>query len=185
MNTQLLDENFAQPDLSQLDNATIVKINDAKIQMQEDLDHVKAGRVVLFVLAGLILFSLAANFFTGAYEFVDWRLAAIESVIMIAIYVVLGILVPRNPLTCLAAGAAVYAAITLIYGYILPETLTSGLFIKIAVIYAFFRGINGAMSLRKTSQRLRGFGVPEQDIQTAIRKMTPLKRTPRASEVSR
>ncbi|PHI21459.1 hypothetical protein CEQ90_03415 [Lewinellaceae bacterium SD302] len=175
MEDEILDENLTV-EYRKYDSQTIVRINDAKIQLGEDLNNIITGRTTLFALFGLNVLGLFVGMITDEYGdlFVG---TVLEFVVLGCFYLLLGYLVPRRPLLYLALGVGLYVLVLIGNAIIMSETIFVGFFVKIAVFYGFFRGISGALSLRRTKERLSSLGVPEEEIKQAIRTLKPIPRT--------
>lgn len=180
MHDNILDDGLTV-DNREYDSKTIVQINDAKIQLGEDLNNIIAGRTTLFALFGLSVLGLIIGWFTNEYDDVFVG-AIIEFIILGSLYLLIGYLVPRQPLLYLSLGAALYMLVQIGNAIIMPETIFAGVAIKIAVIFGFFKGFSGAISMRSTREKLRSFGIPEAEIKQAVRTLKPIPRTKRPGE---
>jgi len=92
---------------------------------------------------------------------------------------------PRNPLVSLAVGLSVFGLVHILSAIVEPASLYQGIVIKSIFLYGLLRGVFSAQTIRRQVTALQHYGVPRRETEEALRKLKPLRKTPRRINVER
>ena len=178
MSEEILDEGFnIDENKIEFDKKTITQINLTKIDVNENIKHVKNARITLFVLSILALLSIIISYFYNPYD-VSIIEVMIESLLFASIYAACAVGVKFNSRTALIIGLSVYILIQLLYIFVDVKTLFSGLLIKMIIIYFLVKGISASFKLKKDLEKLFRLGVPLHEIEM-VKRLEKVEKTPR------
>ncbi len=130
---------------------TIFTASDFSLQKYEK--RVRDARTALFVVAGLMLFSgIISSFIASGENLLDiW----IEVVVMGGIFLVLGMWSNMKPFSAILTGLIIYALYQLLYLVLDPTTLFKGIWVKVIVIIALVKGMNGAQEAQQWKKAIK------------------------------
>jgi len=184
MRSNLLDDDLTG-EHQNWDPRTITKINDAKIEINDHLKKIKQGRLVLFALAGFSLLGIVSARYYITSSGVIQEDVLIEGIVLIVIYLGAALYFPRNPLVSLAVGLSVFGLVHILSAIVEPASLYQGIVIKSIFLYGLLRGVFSAQTIRRQVTALQHYGVPRRETEEALRKLKPLRKTPRRINVER
>ena len=118
------------------------------------LSMIRAGRNLCFVISGLTVFLGIYQLWQGVDAF-----AAGGVVVEGLVFAALGFLVPRKPLLYLSIAGSLYLLNVVILAADNMGALGTGLAVRCAILYFFFRAIQAAAKLKKARLHLREYGM--------------------------
>ena len=176
MSDQILDEGFSGGK-TELSEESISQINLTKIDINENIKHIKNGRTALIVLGVFAIISIAIGSFYNPYE-ASFMEIIIEAGILAAIYAGCAIGVKFNPRNALIIGFSFYMLVQLLYLFVDATTLYKGLIVKIIIIYFLVKAMSASFQYRKDLEKLYRLGVPMNEIEMA-KNLETIPKTPR------
>lgn len=166
MNDIILDEDFGGKNA--FDAETTRKINLSKIRLNEAIEGVKKGRIIIFLLCGFVVLSTAIAYFSNPLN-VSTADILVEVIVLLAIYLSCALLYLRNPLVCLIVTLSTYLLVQLLIMLVDPLLIFQGVLFKILFIYYFAKGIQSALTLKKEKKKLRRLGISEEELEPVKR----------------
>jgi len=182
--------------IPKFDPKTITRINDAKIEANENLRRMLMGRWVLVVLIFLNALMLYSSF-TSLYEGINSGglpsgalspvvlTGAIKGIIVSAVFtvmplVVLAIIFRVNPVLCLTL-AFVFYLLGLVISFVNGGSwaVLQGYGLKGAIITALAVPLYCGIRLRQAAKKLKELGVSQTELVRLTKKLKPLQRTKR------
>ncbi len=176
MSDILLDRGLAGARPGNADPKTVVRINDLKLEANEQIMKVKYGRYVLYFLSVMnLLYGFGIVLIAeGGYR--DWT-PLLGVGFVAGLYLAAAGITYRRVVPGLLFGLSLYV---LDHGLVMMEDPTKafeGLLVKIGILTGFGVAILGWYRLATCLQQLRAVGVPEEELSDA-RKLRELPRTP-------
>jgi len=195
MNDDILDAQAIGGSSPEFDPKTITRINDAKIEANDNLRRMLMGRWVLIVLILLNVFSLYVAF-NSLYESIGTpgtstslspqvlaggiKVLLISAIFTVLPLVVLAIIFRVNPILCLALALGFYLlgqVISFLNGG--AWAVIQGYGVKAAIITALTVPLYCGIRWRQAAKKLRELGVPPSELIQLTKKLKPLGRTKR------
>lgn len=101
--------------------------------------RVREARIILYVIAAFTFIASIRLLFNNA-NITEFAL----NLVLASLFVYLGFLAEKKAFAAILIAGLIYIALTLLYGFMNPSTLTKGIIIKGLVIAALIRGAYGA-----------------------------------------
>jgi hypothetical protein len=123
--------------------SSVVKKRKEKSLEREKKDFIKSGRNTLLIVGGLNTIPLFMYLSQGD------DLSAIIQGTIAGIFLGLGLLATKVPYAALLSGIIVYLLVMGLSALADPESIISGIIIKIIVLYYLFKGMRAANKFKK------------------------------------
>ncbi len=143
---EILDDDFTRQS-SPEDEAAIRKLN---IESYDVLKDIKNGRIALWVLAGAAIVGIAASH--------DVNAVIIEGLFMVVIYATSAWFVKQKPKIALIAGFGFFIVYNLLYAFIIPGSIFSGILWKAIIIFFLLKAITAALKFEKLKEKYSHYG---------------------------
>lgn len=170
----LLDQDFTQ---ATHDDApkTILRINEKKRELNEQLKSLTQARAVIALLAAFN--AVVATY----YYFSDAAIAdvyyVVEVVLVVSVYAACAVFLPRRPGLAIGVVLGVFVFYQLIAALDDPTTLFKGWLLKAIVFYWLIRGLLAVRRLRKYEAQLIKLGVARREVELAVSQLKEISRT--------
>lgn len=126
-----------------------LRLSSRKRLLKDAEDRTKSARTMIYVAAalffvsGLITFSAADDYAT-----------LLVSLVICVVYLILAVWSSRNSFAAILTALVIYLTIILINAIAEPESLFSGIILKVIIIVAFAKGIKAALEAKKVLEQL-------------------------------
>lgn len=166
-----LDDGQITPLRKITDPKEVVRINDLKLEINENSKKARWGRYCLFALPVLYLI---AGYIQQTDDPEDYTL--IGTGIYGAFFLVCAGLTYRWLTVGLTIGLGLYLIDHIVAAYMSPSTIFQGVFVKIGILFTLGTAIYASIQLRRHIEALAKYPVPRREIEQA-RKLQPIRRT--------
>lgn len=156
-NDALLDDELQST--TPLDTATISRINLLIIDINEYIKFVRDGRVVLYIMCGLAIFSGIVTLFQmdSLYDQVG---VGIEVAILLIMYLSCALLARKYPRASMTTALVFYIMWVVLNAVVDITSLGRGIIVKILVITYLVKAVRGAYGMHRLRDKLYQFGAP-------------------------
>lgn len=116
--------------------------SEEELSMEGYDKHIRNARIMLFVVAGLFLFSLI-----GLMPFDDNPAKIVLAVILVlfaGVYIALAFWTKKKPFTALLTALIIFIALEVLNAILEPATIWQGWLLKIAVVVMLILGLRNA-----------------------------------------
>jgi hypothetical protein len=160
MNDNLLDDQFEEKE--HFDQTALNQILKVRNEADELLGKIRSARTMLFILAGLSGLNIVLLFRQES----DTQTILIFTCLLVATFLVLGLLTAKSPKITLSMALGIYLLLTIL-GIVGGESIGAGIFMRIFVIYFLGQGVTAAFKLPSSLQQLQRLGVPKHWLEKA------------------
>ncbi|WP_116125120.1 hypothetical protein [Lewinella sp. IMCC34183] len=183
MSNHTLDGGFVRPAREITDPKEIVRINDLKLEANEQSKKVRYGRYVLYFLMGMsLLYGLGLGYFgSGDVDSSDEALWG--GIIMAVLYGGFAGLTFRWPAVGMGLGLALYLFDHTLAALEDPTTVLNGIFVKAAVLFGLGIAIVSVFRLRNLLASLAAHRIPEEELALG-RRWKDIPRTPQVKKTA-
>ena len=133
-----------------------LRLSSRKRLLKDAEGRMKSARTMIYVAAGLFLVSGLIAFFTS-----DDYATLLVSLIICVVYLILAVWSSKNSFAAILTAMIIYLTIQLINVIAAPESLFSGIILKIIIIVAFAKGIKAALEAKNLLGQLDKLGASD------------------------